>query len=399
MAQTGNKGYNTLLEYYIDGMGNLIYTGTSKPNVSSDPDYIAPFPSDECPIDVREKIWLPVESSAYCEDGTPRPRIWIGLENTAYCETVPDVPPDPCPPCPPIPITTVPVYVGNFSAITTVVTIKFERVGLGTATIYTLSLAPSQVQAVQITVDKWTNYTVEITTTTAASDTLEPYIQLNDDASSDSQNLDLTTHINTFVNKSYNQDNIRYEINISDNTVENPLPDFDYLIIKYIWGSGAGRDLDTFSGFQNTGTSYDNDLVGYGQNSNPKIPAAATDDDAYIRWGGDNTGDGPESILINIKKFILDAVTTANPIEVRFNAVWWGERLTGDVTVEYTAYKGGTMALVGNEFVNTGGAVVANASVSKNVDTLSTSANIANSTPVAVLRFDPTTLTGTLNLV
>ena len=76
----------------------------------------------------------------------------------------------------------------------------------------------------------------------------------------------------------------------------------DYMIIKYKWALGAGADLDTFTGFINTGISaLDNKWVGFGLNK--EVPSNSTAQDSYIMWGGDITDlTGTETCLINFKK-------------------------------------------------------------------------------------------------
>ena len=46
MANTGNVVYQTLEEYYVNGPNAGQATGNTKPNDSSDPDYVAPEPYD-----------------------------------------------------------------------------------------------------------------------------------------------------------------------------------------------------------------------------------------------------------------------------------------------------------------------------------------------------------------
>lgn len=182
---------------------------------------------------------------------------------------------------------------------------------------------------------------------------------------------------------------------VSNATELNP---FDYLVVRYIWTDLAGRDLDTFTGFINTGTVYDNDWVGFGQ-GDPKVPGSAPDATAYLFWASDNTASGVEAVLINPKQFVIDNPGTATEIQVRLNAVWWSQRLTGDVQVQLTTYLGGTMSKSGFDFVNTGGVLVDSITLGTNVDRLSTSKNIADSTNVAIARYNKTTKTATIQLI
>ncbi|PUZ25027.1 hypothetical protein DCC81_11985 [Chitinophaga parva] len=173
---------------------------------------------------------------------------------------------------------------------------------------------------------------------------------------------------------------------------------FDYLVVRYIWGTGAGRDLDTFTGFIDTGTAYDNDWVGYGQ-GDPKVPAGAADTAAYLYWASDNTQSGVEAVLMNLKQFVQDNVGVANEIHVRMNAVWYAQHLTGDVQVQLTTYLGGVMSRSGFDFVNTGGTQVDQVTLQANVSAQSTSANILNSTDVAIVKYNKNTKAATITLV
>lgn len=197
-------------------------------------------------------------------------------------------------------------------------------------------------------------------------------------------------------------------------TGDTPLDDFDFLVLRYIWDAGSGTDLDTFTGFVGTGTPYDGDplsrtnWVGYNQNPVPPatngvppenrvIPQGSAS--PYLNWGTDNTGPaGVEAILIDIKQFNIDLPASANPVRVKMNAVWYGARESGSITIEVKTYLGGTMALVGTDFVNTGGVLVDDISYPANIISSSTSSLIANSQAVAELSYNKTTNEATLTL-
>lgn len=178
-----------------------------------------------------------------------------------------------------------------------------------------------------------------------------------------------------------------------------PLDPFDYLVITYSWTSDDGTDLDTFTGFINTGTAYDNLWVGYGQANNPVIPTGGTVTNSYLYWAGDNTGVGNESILTSFKNFVDNNPSAPNLVQVRMNAVWWGSRLAGNVTVAITTYLGGTMSQSGFDFVNTGGVQVQQIALSTNVVTQNHDKDINNSDNVAVVTYNKTTKSAQIQLV
>jgi hypothetical protein len=213
----------------------------------------------------------------------------------------------------------------------------------------------------------------------------------------------LPVTINNLVNQVYEVEVTKYTsgetcpplVAISNATNLNP---FDYLVVRYIWTSEDGRDLDTFTGFINTGTAYDNDWVGYAQ-GDPKVPTGAADASASLFWASDNTQSGVEAVLMNLKQFVTDNTGTATEIQIRMNAVWWGQRLTGNVGVQLTTYLGGTMAKKGFDFINTGGNQVDQITLQTNVDKQSNSASITNSIDVAIVKYNKNTKAATIQLV
>lgn len=141
---------------------------------------------------------------------------------------------------------------------------------------------------------------------------------------------------------------------------------FDYMIVKYKWAFGAGADLDTFTGFVNTGINVlDNKWVGYGLSN--EVPASASAQDSYIMWGGDVTDvTGVETCLINFKK-IKEDYSGLNDVMLRMAGVWWSSKNTGNIDVEITTYLGGTMAKIDKDIVNNNGQQVQQLNFSKNV--------------------------------
>lgn len=144
------------------------------------------------------------------------------------------------------------------------------------------------------------------------------------------------------------------------------LQPFDYMVIKYRWALGAGSDLDTFTGFVNTGIdTLDNQWVGYGLKN--ELPLNAAAQDSYIMWGGDITDlTGTETCLINFKK-VKEVYSNLNNIQVRMAAVWWSSKATGNIDVEITTFHGGTMEKVGKDIINNNGEQIQQLNFSKNI--------------------------------
>lgn len=195
-----------------------------------------------------------------------------------------------------------------------------------------------------------------------------------------------------------------------------PLDNFDFMVLRYIWTTGSGIDLDSFTGLINTGTIYDGNpttragWVGYAQNPNPGtgspdsgsrvIPYGSTT--PYLNWGTDNTtGNGIEAILVDLKQFIHDFPATPSPVSVKMNAVWYNTKESGNITVEVTTYLGGTMSLdpTTHNFINSGGVVVDTIDIPVTLNIQSRAALITSSQAIARMDYDKTTNTATLTLI
>ena len=130
-----------------------------------------------------------------------------------------------------------------------------------------------------------------------------------------------------------------------------PIPFFcDYIITRFKFLSTNGTDLDIFAslispeaiqyplsaplGFCTGSSSYNNVQ--------------------FIEWSGDNTGYGLESILINVKNY-RDYFNTDSEVSARLAARWYSSAAgDGNINLEITSYRGGTVTLSGFEFICTG---------------------------------------------
>ena len=110
----------------------------------------------------------------------------------------------------------------------------------------------------------------------------------------------------------------------------------------------------------------------------------AGNDEDYLTWAGDNTASGQESILVNMSKLSSDF---GGQIRIEFAGFWYGERKSGQVVLEFTTYKGGSMTTEAYSWVNQGGTVVQNLSLSCNV-VLSTDKQDSDGQKLAVLNYD-----------
>lgn len=168
------------------------------------------------------------------------------------------------------------------------------------------------------------------------------------------------------------------------------IPDFDYLVARYYWAPGEGRDLDTLTGIVESGVaSVDDNWVGWSQGFS--VPDGATVENSYLFSAGDNTGTGAESVLMNLRKFADENPSVPNIIKVNMYAFWFGSRNTGNALFELIAYKGGTMSKVGYEFENTGGSEVFRQTFTKNVTSVIKSSNPSTSTLLGTIEYNKST--------
>lgn len=173
---------------------------------------------------------------------------------------------------------------------------------------------------------------------------------------------------------------------------------FDYMIIKYKWALGAGKDLDTFTGFINTGTEWDNKYMGYGHGFGNSLVGNNSTTDPYMLWAGDNTSDnGIETCLVNFTKITTD-YPVLKTVQVRMAAAWYARKESGDIDIEVTTYQGGTMSKVGYDITSKGGTQMQQLVFSKNVSTTPWDKNINNVTNIGYITYTKSSGTGRITL-
>ena len=188
---------------------------------------------------------------------------------------------------------------------------------------------------------------------------------------------------------------------VTDDIVFEP---FDYLVVKFKYiKPTAGIDLDIMVYYDNTGTIYDNDAVGYGQTPDEiKIPTDTTPDtDAYLWWANDDVGlpngECVEAVVIGVNKFIMENTVSGSIIQIPLRVGWFGSIGTGLVKVYLGAYLGGTMSKVGTDIINTGG-VLAGIPQTKNVTITSGTGQVTESFSdlIGTIYYDKVAKTATL---
>jgi len=113
--------------------------------------------------------------------------------------------------------------------------------------------------------------------------------------------------------------------------------DADYIVLTYAFTDGQDLDTRTRVTIPNIGQTTYNESIGWCcQDVWPP------EGNPILTWGGDNTGVGFESTLIDLIEFKTQ-YPGQNIITINSKAFWYGELGTNPVTIRVTLYKGGTM--------------------------------------------------------
>ena len=126
---------------------------------------------------------------------------------------------------------------------------------------------------------------------------------------------------------------------------QHVIPAADWLILRFNWNRESGDGLDTSFVASGTGiAALDNKAVGYQMEGN----TAAVN--AYMEWGGENTGSGKENTVIKLSA-IKDAMPEdSETMTLRGYATWFTSEGGGLVTMEMFAYSGGELVKDGTVY-------------------------------------------------
>lgn len=187
---------------------------------------------------------------------------------------------------------------------------------------------------------------------------------------------------------------------ISYTTFEEPIviDNFDFMAVRYHWVSGDGSDLDVLVGLEQNNSSFDRQYVGFG--ANVTVPyAVPSTDQSFLWWALDNRGSqGYEGVLIGIKQFIEQNPSSPNIVEIGLYAVWFGQPISGNFSVELVTYLGGTMSAVNNDFINAGGVQTSSNTVNVNTMQRKVSQDSATYFKVGTVKYNKTTKTATIQI-
>jgi hypothetical protein len=153
---------------------------------------------------------------------------------------------------------------------------------------------------------------------------------------------------------------------------------FDYALVRYTWTPNDGTDLDTRTAIIDPPRNVD---VGWSRSNTDGI---------YLTWGGDNTSpSGPEAVIIDFNQLAEDYQQEDFTIRLRLN--WYGQRVSGNVGVQFQSFLGGTMQQSGTDFINVGGLLVNDAVVY--VNCASNTAGNVDGSDIGTLVYDSTNKT------
>ena len=176
--------------------------------------------------------------------------------------------------------------------------------------------------------------------------------------------------------------------------------DADYMLLTYQFTDGLDLDTRTRIVTPDVGQDTQPEYIGWGVAS--VWPAAGT---PLLDWGGDNTGTGFESVLVNVAQ-LKASYPSATNLVIDLRAFWYNTQGFQPVNVAATLWKGGTpikQGAGGNpafSFTNpTATATLNIASVGKQI-TLAPTTNKQQSSGerVATLTYNLATNTGSFNI-
>lgn len=158
----------------------------------------------------------------------------------------------------------------------------------------------------------------------------------------------------------------------------------DYIKIDYTFTNGL--DLDTRSKI--TVPSVPGDYLGWGRSSQQSN---------VLYWGGDNTGTGLETVLLNLANF-RSAYPSSSSIRVEFRCFWFNVYGSNGVNLTMTLWGGGAPVKSGYTWINpTATSTQVLVSTNKNI-TLQTQNAASNGEPLGYILYDVNTGIGSLDI-
>jgi hypothetical protein len=169
--------------------------------------------------------------------------------------------------------------------------------------------------------------------------------------------------------------------------------DADYIMLTYQFTNGSDLDTRTRIVSPFVGQDTQNEYLGWSCQS--RWPTTGT---AYLTWGGDNTGTGFESVLVDLNTF-TSSYPSATEMVMDLRGFWFGSVGTNDVNVAATLWKGGAPTKSGFLWVNSTATATYNIdSVGKQItSTGAPNKSLSSGERIATLTYNLTTGNGSLN--
>jgi hypothetical protein len=127
--------------------------------------------------------------------------------------------------------------------------------------------------------------------------------------------------------------------------------DADYIIVSYAFTDGTDLDTRTRISSPNIGQSNAQSYLGWCRSE------FFPDDEGtpILSWSGDNTGQGFESVFVNLIRF-KELYPSETSLTIEMSAMWYGDLGSNPVIMDVMLYKGGTISLVQEAytFINEG---------------------------------------------
>lgn len=159
----------------------------------------------------------------------------------------------------------------------------------------------------------------------------------------------------------------------------------DYIVVDYSFTNGS--DLDTRTRFT---TPVVGSYIGWSRGSSVSN---------FMYWGGDNTGTGLESILININNYkALTPGTYPTQFQIDFNCFWYGTVGTNPVYLTMYMYTGGTMQKQGFTWINPTATSSQTLTSAGKIITLQTTNSASNGEPLGYISYDVDTGVGFIDI-
>jgi hypothetical protein len=152
----------------------------------------------------------------------------------------------------------------------------------------------------------------------------------------------------------YNQQTGRYELSQGSRVV--PLTGANNIVINWTFSTGEDLDIRCRIVSPDVGQNTIDDVVGYTGGDGSQFPPESnrywpTTGTPILSWGGDNTGTGQESVLLDLNAFKA-AYPSAQYVIVECRGNFYSTLASTPVQLTSTLYRDGTPTLSGFTFAN-----------------------------------------------